>query len=115
MRDSQIRGAKMAFKYSSEFLGQLANFYGKNSDLYRYARNGGGFLDCLIADKLQAEEKLFSGKNILKMIESVGVEETVTVVQKMVENRKVEEGFQKEAKRQTLQHWEKVKVHYNER
>lgn len=105
----------MAFKYSAEFLEQLANFYGKSSVLYRYARNGGGFLDCLIADKLAMEEKLFSGENVLKMIDSVGVEETVATVQKMAENRKIEEGFQKEAKRQTVAHWEKVKVHYNER
>ena len=105
----------MALKYSTEFLEQLANFYGKNSDFYRYARNGGAYLDCLIADKLGVEERLFSGENILKMIESIGVEETVTTVKKMAENRKIEEGFQQEAKRQTLAHWEKVKVDYREK
>ena len=105
----------MAFKYSNEFLEQLANFYGKNSDFYRYAKNGGAYLDCLIADKLGIEERMFSGENILKMIEKDGVQKTVATVQKMAENRKIEEGFQKEAKRQTFAHWEKVKVRYNER
>ncbi len=105
----------MAFKYSTEFLEQLANFYGKSSALYRYARNGGAYLDCLIADKLAMEERLFSGENVLKMIDNVGVKETVETIQTMAENRKIEEGFQKEAKRQTVEHWERIKVDYKEK
>lgn len=105
----------MALRYSQELLEKLAYVYGKNSDFYRYARNGGAYLDCMIADKLGVEEKMFSGENILKMIEQVGVEKTVEKVKIMHERREVEKGLQEQAKSEVRHHWDKVKVDYKEK
>lgn len=102
----------MPLRYSDNFLKKLANFYGKDSDIYRYARNGGAYLDAFIENKLKKEIESFSGEFMLKIIESEGVEKTVQMVQKMLDNRKTEQQFQTEAKKQKLEYWEKVKVDY---